>query len=74
MSKKESMKKWANELERKFSKEEVQITKKYTKKSSTSLSIKKVQVKTILMFHLTPVRTHTTANVGKDAGKRTIAH
>jgi hypothetical protein len=36
------MKKWANELNRAFSKEEVQMAKKYTKKCSTSLAIKKM--------------------------------
>jgi hypothetical protein len=34
------MKKWANELNRDFSKEEVQIAKKHMKICSTSLAIK----------------------------------
>jgi hypothetical protein len=34
------MKKWTNKLNRAFSKEEVQIAKKHTKKCSTSLAIK----------------------------------
>jgi hypothetical protein len=49
------MMKWAHELNREFSKEEVQMTGKYTKKCPTSLTIKKVKVKTTLRFHLTPV-------------------
>jgi hypothetical protein len=68
------MKKWANELNRVFSKEEDQMAKKQTKKCSTYLFIKEMQIKTILRFHLTPVRmaiikyTNTT-NVCEDVGE-----
>jgi hypothetical protein len=40
------MKKWALELNRQLSKEEVQMANKYMKKFSTFLSIKKMQIKT----------------------------
>jgi hypothetical protein len=39
------MKKWANELNRYFSKKEVQMTNKYMKKWSTLLAIKDMQIK-----------------------------
>jgi hypothetical protein len=49
------MKKWAHELNMEFSKE-LQMASKYMKKCSISLAIKEMQIKTILQFHLTPVR------------------
>jgi hypothetical protein len=50
------MKKWANELNGDFSKEDDHISKKHMKKCSTSLVVKEVQKKTKLRLHLTPVR------------------
>jgi hypothetical protein len=67
--------KWATELNRTFSKEEVQMAKKHMKKCSPSLAVKEMQIKTTLRFHLTPVellpsRTTPTTNVGENAGKK----
>jgi hypothetical protein len=56
------MKKCINELNRDFSKEEVQMAKKHMKKCSPSLVIKEMQIKTTLRFHLTPVRMATIKN------------
>jgi hypothetical protein len=64
-----------DELNREFSKEEVQMASKYMKNCSTSLAIKEMQIKTTLRFHLTPVRMaifkgDTKTNAGKDAVKQ----
>jgi hypothetical protein len=50
------VKKWATDINRTFSKDEVQVAKKHMKKYSPSLAIKEMQIKTTLRFHLTPVR------------------
>jgi hypothetical protein len=65
----------ATELNRTFSKEEIQMAKKHTKKCSPSIAIKTMQIKTTLRFHLTLVRIAIikkppTTNVGKDVGKK----
>jgi hypothetical protein len=51
------MKKWANEVNRAFSRGEVQMTKKHMKTCSTSPAIKEMQIKITLRLYLTPVRT-----------------
>jgi hypothetical protein len=49
-------------LNRAFSKEEVQMAKKYMKKCSPLLATKEMHIKTTLRFHLTPVGIATIKN------------